>query len=93
MSANGGVFSFNQFLFSACSIKGFKAHLLDQNLNASKDAHCLLNFPKQKTIVDELGSKLPGEIWSSDEQCRHLYGMNYSFSREKINKSNILCFY
>ena len=89
MSAHGGVFSPNQFFFSSCSIRGFKAYLLNENHLPSKNASCLLNIPKKNINFDKLSNKLPGEIWSVDDQCRHLYGMNYSFSREKSYRSII----
>jgi hypothetical protein len=70
----------NLWYFSPCSIKSFKALLLD-NTTVSTKAQCLLNVPSD--LPDEntyFNTFLPGQLLTLDQQCKMATGYKMSWS-------------
>ena len=73
----------NLLRFSSCSIKKLKANLLTEDKsNVAFKGICLKNVPKQiPTETTQTEYHYSGQIWTADDQCKLVYGMNASFCR------------
>lgn len=81
--------------FSSCSIKKLKANLLTEDKsNVAFKGICLKNVPEQiPTEATQTEYHYPGQIWTADDQCKLVYGLNASFCRDKVDHvcGNLYC--
>ncbi len=62
---------------------------------ASSKASCLTNVPSTSAIDDSyLLNRLPGQVWSVDDQCKMIYGIDARFARFKASSvcGGLYCF-
>ena len=67
--------------FSTCSIRQFKAFILNAQLNglSTQASLCLGNVPASSPLEQAALRSSSKSVWTVDEQCKYIFGQNASY--------------